>query len=165
MFPNAGIMAAGVNTGPTYEDFDAAITALAVNGTKIWNEPKSFTAGFQLKIRTVASADALGEMSGSPYGSWFWTYATWGRMAQHCLPSEAMFNAIIAAGHAVYMEGSYEPHEEATGLNRNGYQSTYYGPHYDNYMTIIDFRWYDAEAKKAWKYNPRTMSAPVEFIL
>lgn len=152
--------------GKTYADFNAAIVALATNGTAPWD---GFVAnnpvGYPKRVRVVASAAPTGEMAGSPYGSWFWTGAAWARVVQHAMPSLAAVNALMAAGQAVYLEVGAEVQDGATPLDRNGYLSKSYGPWNDNYANLVDFRWWDDPAKKAWRYNPRTMSAPVEFVL
>lgn len=118
--PNPGILAAGVSTGKTYAEYQARLAALATYGVIDWSG-----IARDGRFRTTAAAPT-GYMYGSPWTGFFWrTNSTVARVIQHCMPSEAAFNALVAGGYEVFWQ-DVDPWGEGflTGISRNGYSSS-----------------------------------------
>ena len=109
--------------GPTYAQFQAHIATLADKGAIAWgNWTDNGVGGY----RTTAAA-ATGAMAGSSWNSSYEYVANSvvARIVQHGLPSQAVFDAQVAAGREIFLRvATTTPDAAVTGLARNGYTST-----------------------------------------
>lgn len=120
-----GVVAgAGRAGGKTYAEFVAHITVLATSGTVSWSGQVSSSSTSSVVMTTCATA--TGTMTGGPWGDWFRRGSSVTcRVVQHCLPSEAEFNAQVASGLAVLLRisGDQTASDGFLSINRNGYTS------------------------------------------
>lgn len=146
----------------TYAEFLAKVTADATSGTRAWNAVSALSVGSYITV----CATETGTLTGSPWQSVF-LGNTGGapaicRVVQHGLPSQAVFNAQVAAGRTVFVQvdtGVTPP--GYISLDRNGYTSlanaTTVGP-----RVVPVLRWYD-DVLGPLESNPSTGAAPVPF--
>jgi len=155
---------AAAPAGKTYADFLAAMTALYPT-TTTWS-----ATGVQ-GTRRVTAAAAAGNMYGtSDQGVYVNGETNVSRLVQHGLPSQAVFNEIVAAGRQVVFSSNplgidIGAGETVFGQNRNGYNSMNRdGPQGD--LNICEnIIWWDEAVKKAYYRNPRNGTAPMEYPL
>lgn len=161
MFPNAGIMAAGVNAGPTYEDFLEHITSLATDG-EVQNG--NTVPGTNLDVKVLLNGDSM-NMFGSPWNTQFSggnEVTQYMSVARHSLPSEAEWNAQRANLRRVYVKIRYINYSATyLSVDRNGYQSqgiTFYEfvP-----LSVTDFLFWDGT--KAMRMNPSAGTGPTPY--
>lgn len=108
--------------GPAYADFQAHIATLATNGNRAWSGTPA--AGVW---RTTAAAPT-GIMAGSSWANYFLIGGvSMCRAVQHGLPSEAEFNAQVAAGREIFFRSVAGVNQSiAASVDRNGYTSQSY---------------------------------------
>lgn len=102
----------------TYAEYQAAIAALTAT-TAAWGSGPGGTG--DTTYRTTAAADT-GSMSGSSWISVF--IGTVAKVVQHGLPSQAEYNAQIAAGRELLLRQVAVTSAPTPALDRNGYLST-----------------------------------------
>jgi len=161
MFPNAGIMAAGVASGRTYEEFQAHIATLALDGD-VQNGDR--VPASNRDVRALVNGDTM-NMYGSPWNTHFAggnNVTQYMSVVRHCLPSEAEWNAQLSNGRRVYLKIqniSYNSTYQA--VNRNGYQSQ--GITFTDFLTlkVTDFLFWDGT--KAMRMNPSAGTGPTPY--
>lgn len=91
----------------SYGEFQAHITGLAVNGSLPWSGAVNNNVG-AFKI-TTGAVPGYAPLFGSSWGPLSpdygisGSYSYWPRAIQHAMPSEAVFNAIIAIGGEIFI--------------------------------------------------------------
>jgi len=154
VFGNSAAMASGAKT---YAQFQAQIDTLATNGSVGFNS--GIVAG---KFRTTAIA-VSGTMQGS---SWVppirASVSAVSRAIQHGMPSQAAFDAVVAAGYESYFEtfddGSSGP--DFFSENRNGYTSI------GTTATATSLRMSDLiywDGTQAQRMNPNANTGPTPY--
>lgn len=144
----------------TYADFQAHIGTLALNGATAWGSPP---ASNNARYRTTAAA-ATGSMQGSTWQQSARTATSdVCRMVQHALPSQAVFEAQIAAARQIY----FRVQDFGNGVNfgsysRNGYTSGGVNTGEDEAATYFtDIIYWDGT--QAWRVNPTTGTGPIPY--
>lgn len=146
----------------TYSEFVAKVTADATAGTRAWDATTTIAAGNYI---TVCAAQT-GVLTGSPWLSVFFgagaATPAMCRIAQHSFPSQAVFNAQIAAARTVYaqIDTGSAPSGYAA-LNRNGYLSLSSASTGSPRVVSI-FRYYD-DTLGPMEMNPSTGTGPTPF--
>lgn len=128
MFPNAGILAAGVLTGPTRDEFIAHITTKAVDGSYAANSGVAMEGASKSAFKIISTpTSAFGVLRGSSWGVDYYAdgFSVLNRIMLHGLPSAAAFNDLVSSATPVYLEVRSVPdyYPEYYALNRNGYPS------------------------------------------
>ena len=156
----------GGASGPaakTYADFQAHIATLATNGVKPWSGSNWFAVEVNRAYRTTAAA-ASGFLYGSSWTTWFATDNSGNvcRAVQHGLPSEAEFDAQVAAGREIFIQtGAIAPSTDLTGIARNGYTSlSDFGA---NPLQITNLLYWDGT--QAQQMNPSTGTGPTPYTI
>lgn len=154
-------MLMGAPQGKTYDDFVAHITALATNGSTSWTNNVQLSPGGYRS--TAAPFAGFSQMRGSIWMNYALSGVPPSRLAQHGLPSEAIYNAQAAAGYQIFFRLTSAGNQYSYySLTRNGYTSEVY---YDDpplpavYCTEL-IRW---DGMKAWKSNPSIGGAETEY--
>lgn len=147
----------GGGAAKTYAEYQAH---LATRGTfKTYGSTTS--AG---SFRTTAVAGATGAMRGTPWGTLIIRDNTvvLARIVQHSLPSEAVYNAINAAGTEVLIVLEVGPAatDLVFGIDRNGFFSGNFGDG-DPSMTTSEVIYWDGT--QAQKMNPSAQTGPTPY--
>lgn len=151
----------GGSSGKTYADFQAYINAQATAGAIAWGASSMGAPG---AYRTTA-ATATGAMIGS---SWSASFSFLGggsspcRVSQHGLPSQAEFNAQIAAGREVFLRIVVGDDVGYSSLNRNGFTSSSGGADAFPGKCSELLYW---DGSQAQKMNPSTGTGPTPFVI
>lgn len=126
--PNPGVLAAGVGSGKTYEQFLTHITSIAVNGSKsgsgIYDEPDGTYGTRRYVIEDLSQS---GTMTGSPWANYFAVGASaYSRIVQHSMPSFDSFVTQIDGARKLFIRIDWDANEYPlfSGVLRNGYQSS-----------------------------------------
>lgn len=145
-------------TGPTYEDFQAHINTLAVDGSILWTG--SFTSNSQRRRVVVGGAGGGVEMEGSTWQANTGDGQPLRYGIQHGLPSQAVFNAQL--GSEVYYETqSVAGPLPLFALNRNGYQSLA-NASVNFPCRMVDLIYWDGT--QAQRMNPFAGTGPTPYI-
>lgn len=116
----------GGPAGKTYAEFQAHIAGLATSGSKNWNAFSTNWGAWR-----VTAGAPVGSMVGSSWNSSFSGQdggSTPCRVVQHGLPSQAEFNAQIAAGRMIFLRVVAGDDVGYPSVTRNGYTSSSGGP-------------------------------------
>lgn len=151
---------AGRRLGKTYADFQAHIAALATGGVATWGN----AVGSGPTSRRVTAAAATGAMYNTPWGDHVYTSDILARVIQHSLPSEAVFNAQVAAGREIFIRTSAGPGLAAAfAVSRNGYTSLAFndGNTYNSTWVEEVIYW---DGTQAQQMTPRTQGGPTPYI-
>ena len=139
--------------------FNAHIATRATSGVMGWS------AGVSPGLWRTTAAAAVGLMYNTPWGSMIYQGDTLARAIQHGLPSEAVFNALVAAGRQIFVRiidaGGLIG---ASAVTRNGYTSVYYydGTSYASVYLVELAYWLDDQA---WTVSPTYQSGPSLYVL
>jgi len=146
----------GGPSGPSYADFVAHITTKAVDGAATWGG--TATSGSPKKFRTTAAAAVDYGFGSSWVNNWDSTSVC--TLVRHAMPTEAAFNAVVAAGSMVY----YEVDQGASGFlpatNRNGFTTTDGGASQSPNF-VSDLIYWDGTA--AQRMNPSLGTGPTPY--
>lgn len=166
MFPNAAILAAGVNSGPTRDEFIAHITAKAVDGTYAGTTNVTFegTSRAAYKIKSTPTNDFT-VMYGSSWDvNYYADFITkLNRVMLHALPSASAFSDLVAGATPVYLElrGIPDYYPAFSSLNRNGYPSLSLAPGNQVACWVYELIYWDGE--KAVRMDPFNKIGPTPY--
>lgn len=145
----------------SYEDWLAAETARSTGGSLAWGGSASLTPGI---YRTTAAA-ATGTLYGTPWQGRMGVPDPNApcRVVQHGLPSEAVFNAQVAAGRMITFDIEATTDNFSGGITRNGFTSTGpYGGGDGAGIRVIKVRYYD-NALGPLEMNPFAGTGPTPY--
>lgn len=126
---NPGILAAGVSTGRTYDEFVTHITGLATDGARAWGASTlAPNINAPYKLYTVANETGSGTLTGSPWGGsggngWVSRDSSLDLMMRHAMPTAGVWSSQKAEGRYVYYEATAIFSQEALSIFRNGITS------------------------------------------
>lgn len=156
-----GGVAAGPPPGKTYAQFVTHITGLST-GVNTWG---GSVGGSGAGPRITTAAAATGAMYGTPWNSWAAMSAATCRVVQHALPSEAEFNAQIAAGRSILMQMVSVENQLLSGINRNGYTSLSEGTEGADAANCTQILFWSGTdtGGSAFSMNPSTGTGPTPY--
>lgn len=146
----------------TEADFNAHIATLATGGQRDWA-----TGGGGVGKFWTTGAAAAGKLYGSSWISQFGPDAGGGcapcRYVQHGLPSDDIFNTIVANGQRVYFEIQAGTIGAYFSVNRNGYESIAANGASEQRIKLTNLIRWDRTLSKAFQSNPSIGSAETEY--
>lgn len=153
-------VSSGAASGKTYADFQAYIATQATDGVVAWGASAMSTGAY----RTTA-ATATGAMIGSSWNASFSMLGGGGapcRVTQHGLPSQAEFNAQVAAGREIFLRIIVGDDIGYSSLNRNGFTSSSGGADAFPAKCSELIYW---DGSQAQRMIPSTGTGPTPFVI
>ncbi|MEJ8403866.1 hypothetical protein WKI27_00715 [Brevundimonas vesicularis] len=168
MFPNAGIMAAGVLTGPTRDEFIAHITARAVDGSRSASANLSMEGAPKTayKITSIPINPVSGFLRGSPWGVGYYADGSFSNLAGvmlHSAPSRAAYVSSFDSATPVYLEvrGETDYYPGYAAVNRNGYFSAAIDAGVAMACWVFEMIYWDGD--QAMRMKPFDQSGPTPY--
>ena len=121
------------------------------------------SAGTNSKYFKHAQTATTYTLTGTSYGSYFVYYNGISNACRHAYPSLSLANYAIANGLFCVFKTQYLGVRSGfVGIDRNGYKSYSNASSYQA-SCIVDFIYYDNVLDRVMRYNPSTLSTPVEW--
>lgn len=170
MLPFPRILNNNVNPslGMTYDQFLAHRDSMVSSGKAINSTPSEscYSVGASVAKNVFFNYQELtvlppygNMMWGTSYGSWFTWDSAFGRLAQHCIPTEFYQNHKNNNRLVMLKYTPYNTKPNFISLTKNGYQSiSYIG---QNGNTLDKFVYLDTNTGFMMEFDPSSLSVPV----
>lgn len=147
-----------------YAAFVAYVDSIATTQADWTQNLAAFSSNRVRSFKTTARALSGESLYGSPWGARFAMNAgVIGRVVQHGLPSQAVFDDQIANGRVIFVRTSSGGTADLPSVLRNGFQSEASGSP-DSLATWCEEILYFANGQ-AWRMTPRTSGGPTLFTV
>lgn len=148
-----------------YAAWQAEATRLATNGFKDFNT--NFNSGDRPAVYKTTATTPNNTLFGSPWGGRAFSvnFGSIGRVVQHGMQSQALFNEQVAGGYDIVVQIASAATQNVLSFARNGYTSLDSTANPDAFAATCPLliRW-DNTLQKAFQSNPFAGSAETEYV-